>query len=365
MKHSRRVGIRAVCIGLLAPAALAQSVYIDFGDTPPFVTYGAAAGIPGMWNASHMPSTNVPLIGLQGEATGLLFTASGCDQAFEDFPSTNGDDGALLDDWFYGDCAFSNEQIRVTGLNAGSYELRIYPKGGPGGFIAGSVSITAPGIVGGGAGFSMSATGEFTGSIESWPHFFKVLHALVDDTQLIISYSSEVSSGLAGMQLVLFEEPSATGTAYCFGDGSGAACPCFNDGPFGHGCGNLIYPQGARLTASGTASVSADTLVLSATQMSGAFSWYFQATAQAQDPLGYGILCVGGSLLRIGQKALTNGASTNPSGVDFPISVKGAIPPAGGTRHYQVSYRQANPPCSPTPTTNTNRTNGLTIVWTP
>ena len=105
--------------------------------------------------------------------------------------------------------------------------------------------------------------------------------------------------------------------------------------------------------------------MLTASSMSGAQSWYFQGTAQAAEPLGYGILCVGGSLIRIGQKALTNGGSMNPSGVDFPLSVKGAIPPSGGTRHYQVSYRQANPPCTPAPTSNTNRTNGVTIIWTP
>jgi hypothetical protein len=76
-------------------------------------------------------------------------------------------------------------------------------------------------------------------------------------------------------------------------------------------------------------------------------------------------LCVGGALLRVGQKSVVNGSSMNPSGVDFPLSVKGAIPPSGGTRYYQVSYRHANPVCFPTPVSNTNRTNGLTITWTP
>ncbi len=164
---------------------------------------------------------------------------------------------------------------------------------------------------------------------------------------------------------------TAGGFRYCFGDGSAdvdsfpVACPCGNYGVGERGCANLLYDVGAQLTATGTSSVSADSLVLKSSEMSGAQSWYFQATGQDAIPFGRGILCVSGALLRVGQKSVVGGASTNPSGADLPLSVKGAIPPSGGTRYYQVSYRQANPVCTPAPTSNTNRTNGLAIVWTP
>jgi hypothetical protein len=364
MKLSRSTGIGAVCAVLFGSDAFAQSVYVDFGEgTPPSSSYAAAASAPGYWNALPIPINAAPLLGLQGQATALVFTTDGCDTNWQQFPNTSGDDEALLDDWFNGDCNLSTERVTITGLESGTYRLYLYPIGGVHGTASAQVDVSPP--VGVDANASLTAQGAFPGTYSGWQVGIAVLHVAQPNSMLSFTFVSNSNAGLSGMQLERFEEPSATGTAYCFGDGSGALCPCFNDGAFGRGCGNLLYPNGARLTASGTASVSADTLVLSASSMSGAQSWYFQATAQAADPLGYGILCVGGSLIRIGQKGLTNGSSMNPSGVDFPISLKGAIPPAGGTRHYQVSYRQANPPCSPPPTSNTNRTNGLTIVWTP
>ena len=52
-------------------------------------------------------------------------------------------------------------------------------------------------------------------------------------------------------------------TYYCFGDGTGTACPCANNGAVGNGCGNGVNPNGANLAASGIASVSGDTWLLS------------------------------------------------------------------------------------------------------
>lgn len=150
-------------------------------------------------------------------------------------------------------------------------------------------------------------------------------------------------------------------TAFCFGDGSSMPCPCGNSGAAGHGCANSISASGAALTASGTTSVSADNFVLSATSMSGNVSLYLQGTAQADLPLDDGKTCVGGSLVRVGLKSVTAGASTNPSGIDLPISVKGGVPINGGTRFYQVAYRNADPTfCQPA---TTNRTNGMIVVW--
>jgi hypothetical protein len=173
-------------------------------------------------------------------------------------------------------------------------------------------------------------------------------------------------SGVAGAGVQVYINCQTSGSRYCFGDGLGAACPCQNYGAPEHGgCANLLYSTGARLSATGTASVSSDSVVLTSESMSGAHSWYFQATGQDAIPFGRGILCISGALVRVGQKSVVGGSSTNPSSGDLSLSVKGAIPPSGGTRYYQVSYRQANPLCAPPPLSNTNRTNGIAIVWTP
>jgi hypothetical protein len=199
----------------------------------------------------------------------------------------------------------------------------------------------------------------------NWSYGNIVVSATQPNSTLTITFDASASEGLSGMQLVKLNEPSPTGALYCFGDGSSAVCPCNNAGIVGRGCANILSPIGARLTAAGTASVSSDTLVLRAISMSGAMAWFLQGTEQALNPFGYGLLCVGGSVIRVGQKPLINGSASYPAALDPRISAKGAIPPSGGKRHYQVSYRQANPPCTPAPSTNSNRTNGLTVVWTP
>jgi hypothetical protein len=359
MRSLRSIGAAV----LFTPAALAQSVYVDFGvGTPPSSNYGAAAGIPGHWNAMPMPISNAPLLGTQGEATSLIFHASGCDSGSEQFPTTRGDDEALLDDWFYGDCAFSTETVTITGFAAGAYMLYAYPLGNGTGFVI-SANMSPP-LAQDGSGVLLQQT-PFPGTYAGWQVVVLPVYASQSNATLFLTYSSS-AVGFSGIQLVRTGDAPWTGSMFCFADGSTSVeCPCNNQGVSGHGCANLLYDAGAQLTATGTASVSADTVVLKATAMSGAQSWYFQSTEQAAQPWGYGLLCMSGALLRVGQKALVNGSSTNPSGTDFPLSVKGAIPPSGGTRHYQVSYRQANPPCTPAPTSNTNRTNGVTIVWTP
>ena len=69
--------------------------------------------------------------------------------------------------------------------------------------------------------------------------------------------------------------------------------------------------------------------------------------------------------IRVGLKPVVGGTSMNPSGVDLPLSLKGGVPPVGGTRFYQTVYRQVMPACAPPPLSLTNRTNGFAIVWTP
>ncbi len=302
---------------------------------------------------------------VHAHTTALRFSASGCglnDGAGEVFPTTSGDDEALLDDWFYGDCA-APTIVTITRLPAGDFRLLLYPKANGGGVVNATIDVSPP--LGTDATVLLPQQIPFPGSFAGWSHGDVVVSATQSNSTLTITFDSDATQGLSGMQLVKLNDSSATGTVYCSGDGSGVTCPCNNEGIFGRGCANVVFPTGARLAATGVPSVSGDTLVLRAISMSGAQSWYFQATERAAHPFGYGILCLGATLIRVGQRPLVNGTSSYPSIGDSALSVKGAIPPSGGTRHYQVWYRQANPPCAPPPASNSNQTNGLTIVWTP
>jgi hypothetical protein len=154
-----------------------------------------------------------------------------------------------------------------------------------------------------------------------------------------------------------------TGTTYCFGDGSGLACPCGNTGAAGHGCGNHVFATGGLLTGTGSASVAGDTVVLTGSGMPSSTCLYFQGTTQPAALFGDGIKCVGGTTIRLGVKANVGGTSSFPGAGDPKISVKGAIPAGGGTRFYEVWYRDSSLTfCTPA---TFNFTNGFAVVWTP
>ncbi len=156
---------------------------------------------------------------------------------------------------------------------------------------------------------------------------------------------------------------AGTGMAYCFGDGTGGACPCGNTGAAGNGCANSLVAAGANLTASGTASISGDTVVLAGSGMPNSSALYFQGTTQANGGngtvFGDGLRCAAGSVIRLGTKTNSGNQSAYPVGGDLSVSVRGAIG-APGTRTYQVWYRNAAAFCSPD---TFNLSNGYQIVW--
>ena len=157
------------------------------------------------------------------------------------------------------------------------------------------------------------------------------------------------------------------GTPFCFGDGSGTACPCGNNSAVGNGQGCLSsLGFGAVLAASGSASVSNDSIVLAGTNMPSSNCLYFQGTTQlasgAGAVFGDGLRCAGGTVVRLGTKLNVAGASQYPTGTDAHVSVKGMIPAGGGTRTYQVWYRNAASFCTPS---TFNLSNGLSLAWAP
>jgi len=141
-------------------------------------------------------------------------------------------------------------------------------------------------------------------------------------------------------------------TRFCFGDGSGIACPCANTGGLERGCGNSVAAQGSRLTGTGSTALGYDTLYLIAEGMgSGSAALFFQGTSLLNGNLGVvfgdGIKCVGGPFVRLATKTTTpSGSATYPTGFDPRISVRGQVF-STGTRYYQVHYRNPAPFCTP------------------
>jgi len=159
------------------------------------------------------------------------------------------------------------------------------------------------------------------------------------------------------------------GTGFCFGDpGSGTPCPCGNDNDgseWWSGCANGVFPSGAQLTGTGTASLSADTLVLATIRLEPHLGGlYFQADNALVPALtwGDGLRCAGGQLRRLGVRFADPDGSSDTSGLPLPISVKAANVAAGDTKYYQCWYR--NPTGSPC-ATDFNTSNGYAVTWGP
>jgi len=156
-----------------------------------------------------------------------------------------------------------------------------------------------------------------------------------------------------------------TGTALCFGDGTGTNCPCLNPGGTGAGCANGTGAGGV-LSASGTASVTADTMSLTADGVINNNGLFFQGNNTIGGGTGVafgdGIRCCGGSVVRI--------QVVNPPGVISPATAQmtetattngpnGTVLP-GVKKCYQFWYRDpATSPCG----TQFNLTNAVTITW--
>jgi hypothetical protein len=173
------------------------------------------------------------------------------------------------------------------------------------------------------------------------------------------------SDGTGAILTVRVPAPAATVTPYCFGDGSGTACPCGNAGAPGNGCANSIHASGAHLAASGVARISSDSFRLSGSGMPNSSALYFQGTVQQNGGLGVvfgdGLRCAGGTVVRLGTKANQAGASRYPDTGDQPVSVRGLVTSAG-TRTYQIWYRNAAAYCT---ASTFNLSNGLQATWIP
>jgi hypothetical protein len=185
----------------------------------------------------------------------------------------------------------------------------------------------------------------------------------------IAAAQSPSKSPIAGAAVPSHPSLSQAATGFCFGTNG---CPCANDDTIaGYGCLNSsssFFQHGGQLLASGNPKVSADTFVLSTKSTSPLqMAIYFQGTLSLSGQgvaFDDGVRCVGGSAIRLTLKTATHDGASEygaPFG-DVPISVSGHIPPAGGTRYYQVWYHDDQGVCA---ANSANYTNALSVVWLP
>jgi hypothetical protein len=154
----------------------------------------------------------------------------------------------------------------------------------------------------------------------------------------------------------------APGVAFCAGDGSGTACPCGASGAAGYGCPSSVSALGGKLTATGAASVGADSLALLSTLVPNGPAIYMQCSGTVSLPFGDGLVCMSVGIVRLGVVFASGGSSVYPGGsTPAPMHLAGSTQ-MGDLRHYQAWYRDAAIGfCAPEVF---NFTNGISVTWT-
>jgi hypothetical protein len=150
----------------------------------------------------------------------------------------------------------------------------------------------------------------------------------------------------------------------------GYACPCDLAPPLGYdfgpnGCPNSVSHDGADLASSGHSRVLADDFAITASNMPSLTSvLFFQGTSASYPgaPLGDGLRCAGGQLIRLGVGHASGGAASYPGARDPSISIRGFVP-VGAYRTYQAWYR--DPAAGFCTSATSNLTSAVATIWTP
>lgn len=350
--------VLAACVASFSLAS-AQSLNIDVGVTfpVPSSTFGAAAAQPGVWNSVDAGQAGATaLVDLAGVATGVTIqrsNGSGSEMSWNN-PGTNGDDAALMDD---GDDPGLGSTWRISGLAAGDYEVTVYA------WAPDDPGYQTVVYINGGA--STIVGGPWTGGyVVGITHAVRTVTLAPGANLDLLLYPLSTFDDLATFNGAQVRQLVPPYTVSCPGDGTVVPCPCGNSGSVGHGCANSTFAAGARLSGSGTFSVTADTAVLNAVNLTGTGAYFYQGDALTPPfAIDDGLACVSGALIRIAGRGIVVNSGLYPWSGDPPLSVRGAIPPAGATRHYQCFYRNAAPQFCPPGASN--RTNGVSVTWVP
>lgn len=213
--------------------------------------------------------------------------------------------------------------------------------------------------------------------VASQPHVFAynislpVLHCQVAATggfgatarRYAIPFDITQNSTDHDVSAVLFDGLTGGSNAlFCYGDGTGTACPCGNSGASTHGCAHSASAIGGwLLQTGGSASVSSDNVQMQVGNVpTSAPCLFFQGTSQgAGSAFGDGLLCAGGTITRLAVVFASGVTATCPLGV----SSLGAVPATGGMRTYQAWFRDSSSTFCTASTFNLS--NGLAIYWAP
>ena len=194
------------------------------------------------------------------------------------------------------------------------------------------------------------------------PHAFSLSVTGVDfDTLHLIGTGALHSGSFFAVVDNVHVTAAPLGSPYCFGDGTGTACPCGNMGAPGEGCANSTG-SGSILAASGSASIAADDLLLNAGQLPpNKPVLLFAGSTMINGGLGVvfgdGLRCAGGTLRRLGVRTSDAlGAATWGPNI---ASASGWN--SGDTRYFQVWNRDPGGPCN----TQFNVSHGLGVTFTP
>ena len=360
---SRRF-LSALAFAAAAAPLSAQSFNLDFGDPldQPSASY-AAAGVPGYWNSLRAANnTYSALNDLAGNPTGVLFHQFGAPGLLVSTdPSVTGDDAALLNDGVITFTPNLDGCFYFDGLAPGTYELITYAwRPDVPSQMAKSFVDNTPGLeISGGAW-----TGSHVHGVTYARHIVTVTANgfMGPHSGLAAGADSATGAVCNGMQVRRIEDQQP----FCFGDGSGAACPCANSGASGRGCENSASTGGALLGSSGT--TIPDTIVLAASgEKPTALTIFLQGTTSSPAiAFGDGLRCVTGTLKRLYSRNASGGAISAPQGAEPSITTRsqqlGDTIAPGTTRHYMTYYRDADPSFCPTGGTF-NGSNAVAIAW--
>jgi len=313
----------------------------------------------------------VPVIGVEGDiafdptsgllyaidGTGILFkinTSNGIGTTIGTVPGVGDCSGMAFDmsgNLYVVDTTFTT-LLHIDKFNASvisSVSLTPPPNGGVAGMAFDPVSNKLFLASGAGTTDNLYKVNEFTGSM-----------------QLV----GPLTGAVDGLCALTFTPVPSAFSPFCFGDGSMGPCPCLNSGMIGRGCDNSVATGGAKLTASGTASLMNDTMVLTTTgELPNALSIVLQGSLTiAPTNFGDGLRCAGGILKRLYIKNAVAGSITAPQGSELPISMQSAAQgspiPQGATRVYQVYYRDPSTTFCASPQGNTfNVSNAIAATW--
>jgi hypothetical protein len=179
-------------------------------------------------------------------------------------------------------------------------------------------------------------------------------------------YSIEIGTfwpGSAHGLLTILPDPPV-GWSICSGVSS-SPCPCGISGIAPRGCPNSVESAGAYLSASGSASVAAADLALTAVSLPHGTALFFQGDVALANGAGIafgdGLRCAGGNVVRFDVVASPGGMAQCPLQGTQPIAVRGGVVP-GDVRFYQAWYRDAASFCT---SATFNLTNGVRVAWSP